>query len=158
MMFAGKLIMAIAATLALFGAMRRLKPNANSVLTFLMLGFPIGTALVIDLGISYGWLSLHLLAGAAAYAFSCELLIFLFTLVIGSVSVSLLLSVATGGFKGGTQKPSEPRTMLMQRLIALKNAGLIDERAGFYRGTSKGKRLVTVMNTLRHIFAHERNS
>jgi hypothetical protein len=149
------LSLAITSTIAGHSLVRRIQPGFNSVLALIDVGFPVGALLVSQLGRSYGWLSLHCFAGTVAFAFFCELYIFIFTLVIGSVSAAILLDTTSPEkIANSSQPPTD--TMLRKRLNALRHIGVIASLGSSYYLTQRGRLLVSSARLLRRFFSHDR--
>jgi hypothetical protein len=139
----------------------RLFPARNRVAAFMLIGTPIGVALVVMAGGRFGWLSLQTIAAAATYAFLCELYLFLFTLALASISANLLVTLRAGAM---TYKEIEQlydsRSMVLTRFNRLISSGLIRlSSAGVegegYELTERGERLLGALNILRRIFRHD---
>src|SRR5262245_17264170 len=77
----------------------RTRLPGNSVAKFLLAGGLLGLALAAH-RLALDGLCLSSVAALAAYAFCCELYVFLFTMVGSSISVKLLLSLRRGELSG----------------------------------------------------------
>src|SRR5262245_15872226 len=94
-MWIGAPAAALALAVAAHAALCRARLAMNSVARFLVAGTVVGLALCVLMLAKFGF-SVETAAGIAAYAAACELYIFLFTLVGGSISVSLLIRLLNG--------------------------------------------------------------
>jgi hypothetical protein len=142
-------------SLGLHAVVGRIRPGGNRVAQFLAAGGIGGVALVIHLWASSGITPAAKWAGVIAYAFACELWIFLFTFVTSSVSVGLLLSkLATSPGRGPASPSLASADMVSQRLQNLTEAGLLRQHAEGFSLTSGAHRLVAIHRRLRHFFRH----
>ena len=126
----------------LHAAAVRLPLPGTSVLKFLGLGSLVGTVWIVLSVMRLGW-SAEWLAAVLAYAFACELYVFLFTLVGNSVSVSVLLAIDDGC---RTQREIALRyrcdVMVSRRLGQLERARLIDREGERVQILEAGRRLI----------------
>lgn len=86
-----------------------------------------------------------------AYAFGCELYIFLFTFVTSSVSVALLVSK----FDGVGASTLVPDEMVAHRLSDMTTAGLLTTEAGQFYITPKSRTILKIHQCLRRFFRHD---
>lgn len=126
----------------------RVWPAGNRVTQFLGLGLACGIPVVFPPEF-LPMAPVARLAGIAAYAFACELYIFLFTFVTSSVSVSLLVGEAEEATAGVSLDPDE---MVRRRLQAMTEAGLLSRDQDRYHLTAKGHRIVAAFRVLRRFF------
>src|SRR6476661_7805421 len=87
-------LLSVTGAVLLHGIAMRLPLRADAVLRFLLVGIPIGCAILVWAATS--GFSAHTVAGISLYAFLCELYMFCFTLVIGSISVGTLIVLREG--------------------------------------------------------------
>lgn len=128
---------------------------SNSVLRFLAVGIAVGLILIVVLAGHYGPFSAELFGGALAYAFLCNLYIFLFTATLSSVSTNLLSRLASGPLVANEVAQLYSGT----KMTAVRIKRLID--AGFLRAgpeglalTARGARTVASYARLRRLFKH----
>lgn len=155
MRFGIALLLAGAASLLIHSLARYRVSKVNSVLAFLFAGGASGITLILYLGITYGWFTLPVFAGGLLFALFCELYIFLFTLVIGSVSAALLIEISSNSVPHAEPQFLSPKTMLAARLLALSRLGLILRKGDCCIITSKGRLLVRIGRSLRRFFGHD---
>jgi hypothetical protein len=139
----------------LHGIAMRLPLRIDPVRRFLMVGVPIGAALVAFSLATLG-LTIHAFAAILLYAFLCELYMFFFTLVISSVSVTMLIMLRRGAVEvSALTSTYDPRGMVKLRLDRLIKNGLIGREGDRLIVTSKGMWLHRVFGALRRFFAHD---
>ncbi len=132
----------------------RTRLPGNSVAKFLAAGCPLGLALAVYL-LAFHGLSVGACAALAAYAFACELYIFLFTMVTSSVSVKLLLSLRAGDLSAAEIDALYGSTgMVARRVERLLAVGLLEPDGGSYRVSPRGRRLVRTFAVLKRFFRH----
>ncbi|MGO8867114.1 MAG: hypothetical protein ACLQME_11490 [Alphaproteobacteria bacterium] len=142
-------------SLGLHALAGRLGLIANSVLRFLAVGSTVGLLLILWLIARYGPLSAELITGVLAYAFLCNLYIFLFTFTLSSVSANLLSRLS--------RQPLGPdevarlysgRNMTEARISRLIQAGFLSAGPEGLALTAAGGRIVAVYERLRRLFKH----
>jgi hypothetical protein len=139
----------------LHGLAMRVPLRVDVVRRFLLVGIPLGIALVAYSLATFG-LALHAFTAILLYAFLCELYIFCFTLVLSSVSATMLIMLRRGPVEASSFTSSyDPRGMVKLRLDRLVKNGLIEPRGNRFVVTSKGMQLHQVFAVLRHFFGHE---
>ncbi len=134
------------------GLLMRLPLRASSVGRFLLAGGSGGLALLgtVDLTAVDGW------AAVSVYAFGCELYLFLFTLILSSVSVRTLLLLQAGNLsRADLASLEDGRVMVQRRLGRMTAVGLLVVDRNAYRVTAKGRRLVAVFRILRQFLRPE---
>ena len=133
----------------------RLGLIANSVFRFLVVGSAVGVILILWLIARYGPLSADLITSVLAYAFLCNLYVFLFTLPLSSVSANLLSRLS--------RQPLGPEevarlynghNMTELRITRLIHAGFLDANSEGVALTVVGARIVTAYERLRRLFRH----
>jgi hypothetical protein len=139
----------------LHGLAMRAPLRLDSVRRFLLIGVPLGVALVAVCLARFG----PTLPGIAAilfYALLCELYIFLFTLVLSSVSATMLIMLRRGPVQASAlASVYEPQEMVRLRLDRLLEHGLVERASGRFSLTEKGERLHRVFTGLGMFFGHE---
>ena len=140
-------------------ALSRMHFPRNIVLRFLLVGSTLGAGLVWWLYEKYGLAAPETWAGVLIYIFCCELYVFLFTLVISSISANVLINLS---FRDMTDhdvsRLYDSRHMVAARLDRLVSVGLLDESPSGLKLTEKGRRLVQFFNGMRAFFHHSPSS
>jgi hypothetical protein len=144
-MLLARSVLMLAIAVALHAAVSRLRPKGNRVVQFLACGACAGILLIVELRSAPPLGHLEPASSLAAYAFLCELYIFLFTFATSSVSVSMLLSGSAESFA-----PAE--NMVVKRVERMAGAGLVAREAGCLRLTDRGRGLVQVLRAARRVF------
>jgi hypothetical protein len=130
-------------------------PRSSSIVKFLVAGGLGGLGLTVYLLCESGP-TLATFAGIASYAFACELYLFLFTMVGGSISARLLMLMRDGGMSSSEiEVVYDTKEMVERRLDRLLMAGLVEPVGGGYRLSRKGQRLTRVATSLKRFFRHE---
>jgi hypothetical protein len=129
----------------------RLPVKGDSVTKFVLAGGAL--AIVLGLLILLQAPTLAGLAALVAYAFACELYVFLFTLVGFSVSARILLTLRDGPRTAREiDAVYETASMVAGRIERLQRVGLIDPATGTV--SARGRLLVRLFRALRHFFRH----
>jgi hypothetical protein len=133
----------------------RVRPAGGRVPQFVAVGGLGGILLTLHLlaGSNVHWTGS--LAGILAYAFACELYIFLFTFVISSVSVALLVTRGRPVTAEKSAQPLNATGMVEQRLRMLTQRGLLDAQEGRYRLNDRSRFMVGIYRRLRQFFCHD---
>lgn len=151
------IIIALAAfilAVLLHGLVMRAPMKMDSVRRFLMVGAPLGLALVVFALTLLGF-SVSGFAAILLYALLCELYMFCFTLVISSVSVTMLILLRQGPIESaGLASTYDPHEMVQLRVGRLIDTGLVERNGGRLAVTVKGAKLHRTFNTLRRFFGH----
>lgn len=152
------IILALAAfvlAVLLHGLAMRAPLRLDSVRRFLLIGMPLAVALVAVSLARFG----PTIPGVAAillYALMCELYIFLFTLVLSSVSATMLIMLQRGPVQASAlASVYEPREMVKVRLDRLLKHGFVERASGRISVTEKGARLHRIFSGVRRFFGHE---
>jgi hypothetical protein len=96
------------------------------------------------------------LAAVLQYTFICELYTFLFTFVLSSVSIGLLLVLQSGQLRDSDLDTRyRDAEMLEARLARLVENRFLEIDADGYRLTEKSKRLVRLFHLLSVAFRHD---
>lgn len=139
----------------LHGLVLRAPLRLDSVRRFLLVGVPLGVALVTVSLARFG----PTIAGFAAillYALLCELYIFCFTLVLSSVSATILIMLREGPVNGTRISSAlDPREMVNLRLERMIKNSFIERRVGRLLVTEKGMKLQRAFAVLRRFFGHD---
>jgi hypothetical protein len=133
----------------------RLRLPFGAVGHFLLAGLVSGAGLAWLACRHYGAWTPATVSALVAFAFLCELYLFLFTLAIASVSSTLLQTL-------GDRRLSEKEViarydaegMVTTRIGRLLATGLLSESEGDLRVTRTGARLVTAFLRLKTFFGH----
>jgi len=132
----------------------RLPFELDSVRRFLLVGVPIGAVLLFADSLG-PWSSASRLAAILGYAFLCELYVFLFTLVISSISATTLILLRTSELEErDILLAHSPEEMVRTRVDGLVAIGLILRDGERLVVTPKGLRLHQVFSRLRTLFCH----
>lgn len=146
---------AFALAMLLHGLAMRAPLRLDSVRRFLLIGVPVGMALVAVSLVGFGP-TLPAIAAILLYALLCELYIFLFTLVLSSVSATMLIMLRGGPVQASAlASVYEPREMVQLRLDRLLKNGLVERASDRFSVTEKGMRLHRIFTGLRRFFAHD---
>ena len=136
----------------LHGLAMRAPLRLDSVRRFLLIGVPLGVALVAVSLARFGP-TLPGIAAILLYALLCELYIFLFTLVLSSVSATILIMLRRGPVQpSALASVYEPREMVKLRLDRLLKNDLVERASGRLAVTEKGERLHRSFTGLRRFF------
>jgi hypothetical protein len=142
-------LLALLIAIAGHAGLRRIAPGLGSVSAFLLAGCVVGAALAAALFERWG-LRMETWAALAAYAFACELYIFLFTLVGSSVSVAFLYRL-----RSGAPPAADGRAMVTRRLQRMVTSGILEKTDTGYRHTTRGARLLRAYRYFRAFFRRE---
>ena len=123
----------------------------RGVAHFLLAGSTGGAALAITLT-TIGSPLFEIFASLTIYAFLCELFIFLFTLVEGSISVATLIRIYNGLPTRATSE-ADLYQAVSQRIEAMKTAGLIVQAYNRFLLTARGASFLQVAQVLKQ-FLH----
>jgi hypothetical protein len=137
-------------------AVSRLILPLNTVIRFLIGGTILGCVLALHLVSIYQFTS-PTLAGLVAYALLCELYLFIFTLVMSSVSAGLLFVLERGPFREQEiERRYNGAAMVRARVERLCANDFLRTDANGYFLTRKGLRTLHVFALLRDLFRHAR--
>jgi hypothetical protein len=154
MWFIGAIVGLLIAVIA-HAAFCRTPAPLNVVTRFLLTGGLVGAGLVLWLLNRYGMTAPQTGAGAAVYAFSCELYVFLFTFAMSSVTANLVASLSWRDLTDAEiEQLYDSRSMVATRLDRLIAVGLVEEQPKGLRLTADGARLVRTFGRLRDLFGH----
>jgi len=145
---------AFALAVLLHGFAARVPAKLDSVRRFLLVGMPVGLALVAAAPVAYGP-TLRAAAPILLYAFLCEFYIFLFTLTLSSVSATMLIMLRRGPVPpaalASVYKPAE---MVQLRVERMQQQGLVRQIDGRLSAADRGRSLHRVFVSLRSFFRH----
>jgi hypothetical protein len=153
--------MAILSALAIFilavllhGLVMRVPMRMDSVRRFLLVGAPLGLALVVFALSRFGF-TLVGFAAILLYALLCELYRFCFTLVISSVSVTMLIMLRQGPIENAKLALAyDPHEMVQLRVGRLIKTGFVERADGKLGVSFKGAQLHRMFAILRRFFGH----
>jgi hypothetical protein len=148
------LALAVVSSVAAHAVIRHTVPKFNSVLAAMVVSIPCGLGLAFLVGTKRSWFGPEWLGVMLLYGFAMELYVFLFTMVLSSVSVSLLLSRNTRQDEVASSRELSGRQMFDNRLIALQQSGFIVSANDSYMLTPVGVRTVKLVGALRSFFGH----
>lgn len=133
----------------------RLPLPISIVIRYLVAGGGVGALLALVLLARYG-VSSEVVAGLALFAFLSELYIFLFTLVISSVTVSMLLRLRQGPLAETVlTEEASSSAMVASRLEQLERNGFIRTENGRYVPLASARQLTAAFVALRTVLGHE---
>jgi hypothetical protein len=138
----------------LHGLSIKLQMRIDSVRRFLCIGTVIGMNLFLISFLLFS-LSSKFFASLAIYAFLCEIYIFIFTLVISSVSVSILIILENNSVQlTEIERLYQSGDMVKLRIQRLINVGYLVREGDNLFLSKRGERLVGKFSLLRKFFNH----
>lgn len=147
-------VASFSAAIALHALACRALWAGNRVIRFLIMGGSVGFILIGALYCQYGWSS-QLLAGTIAYAFFCELYLFLFASTLTSISANLLLTLSRRGMtQEEIDRLYDSSAMVKLRIERMISTGLIVESESGVLLAPKGRLLLGLLQNLRRFFHH----
>jgi len=139
----------------LHGIAMRVPLRMDVVRRFLLVGVPIGGALVIFSIAGLG-VTIPAFAAILLYALLCELYIFCFTLVLSSVSATMLIILRQGPIDASALSATyDPHEMVQLRIERLVRNGFIERDNERLTMTKKGMNLHGTFTALGRFFAHK---
>ena len=154
-MWAVLVVAAICLALSGHAAVSRLRLRADRVTRFLFVGSAAGLLLIGACAHQYGLLAIQTVAATLAYAFACELYIFLFTMTISSVSANLLVRLLKSPLsETEIERDHGGQAMVAARLDRLVEAGFLARRVERLSVTPKGLAFANGIRRLRGVFRH----
>lgn len=139
----------------LHGLVMRAPMQMDSVRRFLMVGAPLGLALVAFALTCFGF-TLNSFAAILLYALLCELYIFCFTLALSSVSATMLIMLCDGPIATrALVAVYDPEKMVQLRLNRLLQNGFLEHAKGRIIVTTQGMKYHKAFTTLRIFFGHK---
>lgn len=146
---------AFALAVMMHGLILRLPLKIDSVRRFLLIGLPLGLFLVV-VSLSVFGFTMAGFAAIVLYALLCELYLFLFTLVISSVSVTMLIMLRRGSIESAALISTyDPNEMVRVRIDNLVKTGFVERHRGKLAMTAKGRMLHRTFSVLRRFFCHD---
>ena len=147
-------VLAFVVAVALHAVVCRLPLKLSVVLKYILVGGLVGLGLLAWLVVTYG-LSAPTLAGLVTYALASQLYIFMFTLILSSVSAIWLRRLYRGSIDTATLAEAySPAWMVDTRIERLADNGFLVRTANGYRLTEKGHKLMQTFGKLRRLFNH----
>src|SRR5262245_20390870 len=147
-------ILAFVVAVAFHAVVCRLPLKLSVVLKYLLAGGLVGLGLAIWLVMTYG-LSIPTLAGLVTFALASQLYIFMFTLILSSVSAIWLRRLHRGSIDTETLAEAySPAWMVDSRLERLADNDFLERTGDDYRVTEKGRGLMRTFGRLRRFFNH----
>lgn len=136
------------------GCLVRIDWRKSLVSKFLVIGFVFGITLTGHMWVIYG-VALPTFAAVTFYAFACELYMFLFGMVISSVSSRLLLTLK-GTMLSGARIANMYGAdgMVERRLERLVEAGLLNRDGDKWELSREGIRVMRTGVALKRLFGH----
>lgn len=132
----------------------RLSTRLSVVVKFVAVGGLVGLMMAAYLLSAFG-ASVGMLAGLLGYALACELYIFLFTLILSSVSAIWLRRLHRGSIDTATLAEAySPAWMVDSRVQRLVDNGFLVQDGETYRLTEKGRGMIRTFGRLRRAFNH----
>ena len=133
----------------------RLWPRQNHVFTFLISGFVVGVILLLILLKTRS--RLEALEAALIYAFACELYIFLFTFVVTSISVAILVWLKEDGRlpESRMEAAQDDGDFVGGRINRMVESGIFQKKDEQLSLTAKGRILLAAYKGLRSFFGHQ---
>ena len=133
----------------------RLKGSFGAVFKFVVVGSFVGIPLIMWQMYQYGFWCLQTIGTAIVYGFLCELYIFLFTMVLVTISTNIIVRLADAGMsKKQIDQIYNSRQMVLNRLDRLVEVGLLKPNKEELLLTAKGERLSKIFRLLRAFFHH----
>ena len=136
----------------------RITTHIDSVKRFLIVGLPVGVALVLFV-LNYYGLQFDGLAAIFLYALLCELYLFCFTLVLSSVSVLLLISLREKNIEiFNLYKDSYSKEMVKIRINNLIKNSYLNKKENIILITRKGINLHNNFSKISFFFNHRKSN
>jgi hypothetical protein len=143
------------ATVAFHVALCRLPGLRGPVTLFAVAALTGGVCLAAVLGQIWG-MTAESVGALLAFAFGCELYLFLVTLSFASVSANILTRLLSGQVAASQLDAAySGEGMSEQRVDRLKLSGLVEDRQGRLILTKRGAIIVGTIVRLRRLFGHE---
>lgn len=139
----------------LHGLVMRAPMRMDSVRRFLLVGAPLGLALVAFALTRFGF-TLNSFAAILLYTLLCELYMFCFTLVLSSVSATMLIMLRDGPIATlALASVYDPDKMVQLRRDRLLRNGFLERAKGRIAVTAQGMKYHKAFKALRSFFGHE---
>jgi hypothetical protein len=155
------MIVALAALIAFVASViahlcaTRVWPRQNHVFSFLISGFVVGVILLVVLLKTRS--RLDALEAALIYTFACELYIFLFTFVVTSISVAILVWLKEDGrLPESRMEPAQDVSDFVGgRINRMVESGIFRKKDEQLTLTANGRILLGAYKGLRSFFGHQ---
>jgi hypothetical protein len=133
----------------------RLWTRQNRVFSFLISGFVVGFILLEVLLKTRS--RIEALEAALIYAFACELYVFLFTFVVTSISVAILVWLREDGRlrESRTETAQDDDDFVGGRIKRMVESGIFQKKEEQLNLTAKGRILLIAYKGLRSFFGHQ---
>jgi hypothetical protein len=143
------------AAVVLHAVVCRVPMQMNIVLRFVAIGGLLGLGWIWLLHDAYQFGEPRFWAGLLIYALCCEVYVFLFTLVIASISANLLVSLRSRDMTDlDIDQLYDSRKMVSARLDRLVSTRFLSETPTGLRLSEKGVRTLRVFNMMKSFFRH----
>lgn len=138
---------------------RRFFPIFGAVSQFFVIGSLVGLFLIAFLGFYYGYILPNALTALLCYSLLCEVYIFLFSAVLSSISLNLLLRLERGGGTADSISQSfDGESMVVRRIDRMIQADLLQAQGTGAILSPKGKRIFGILTLLRKFFKHPQDN
>ncbi len=145
---------ALAAAIGLNAAAIPLHLIDNAIVRFAVIAAGVGSFLFAGLYVFYGF-GIETVAAIFMYSFGCQLYVFLFTLVLSSVSVNIMLRLKRGTLtERQLNEIYDSATMAELRVNRLLKNNLVAYDSGRIAATTRGRRLASMFDRFRKLFGH----
>jgi hypothetical protein len=142
----------LAAAIVAHAVARRIASGFSSIVSFLVVGSLVGAGLVVFVFDRWGT-DIASWSAILVYAFACEVYMFLFTSVGGSISASLLYQLRAGVLSSAeVDRQIGGRAMVERRLAKMSSTNLLAKTEHGYSGTMAGARLLWLYRHIRNFF------
>lgn len=142
-------------TITLHSALCRCYVNINRIIKFIGIFIPICFCLAFAISEKYGLVSLPTFTGILAYLFLCELYVFLFTMILTSISANILFQLSNKRMNiSDIMKMYDSSDMVINRISRLIDAGLLYQQDNNLILTTKAKNIQIVFRVAKKIFKH----
>jgi len=139
----------------LHGSIQRIIKGLNPVTTFLIVGIPLGCILTLIEIMQYGF-SEKSISAISFYMLLSELYIFIFTLVMSSISVNLIFGIGFNKLKICSDDKQNYKKMVNERLNRLVKNGFLDFKNEEYIITQKGDHYNNLFTVLKNFFHRDK--
>ena len=148
---------AFAACVALHAIAVRIFPRLNRPVSFLLIGSPVGLAMLVAVASRYGVTTTQLVGALVTYAFVCELYLFLFSSALTSISMNLLVRLLSRPLSDAEiAEIYDSRRMVARRIERLVATGLLrTPECGRYQVSARGEKLLCMLGALTRFFRND---
>ena len=145
------------ATVVLHAIWCRASTRFSVVVKLVAVGGLVGLVMIGHLLAVYG-LTIATLAGVLTFALASELYVFMFTLILSSVSAIWLRRLHRGGIESeALAEAYSPAWMVETRLERLADNDFLIRDGDRYRVTKRGLKMMRTFGRLRAFFRHDRH-